>query len=43
MKKSELKTGDIVQDSDGKRYLVLKDCRTRNFGDQEIVFVSPDA
>lgn len=42
MKKSDLKSGDIVKTSYNKKYMVLKDCRTHIYGDQDIVFVSID-
>ena len=41
MKKSDLKSGMIVQTRNGGRYLVLKDCETKLYGIQEVIFVSP--
>jgi len=40
MKKSDLKTGQRVRTRDGKLWLVLKDCDTEHYGNQDLFFAS---
>lgn len=41
MKKFELKSGMTVYMRNGNKYLVLKNCETDRYGNQEVIFVSP--